>query len=508
MKKAWYSRMEGLKGPLVMYFIGMILLGVGNSFTTTNEIIASVLEAMKYTGGLIKTLFPFFLVINVIGKSHEDSVPILGGVFSYIVLHLTTMYVAPQNLSSSYYSALGDGLLNIVGQEFNKAPINLGIVASILVIAMVTAIYKLSRQRFNYGLFTFIDNDSWFILMTIVASILCGVLLSWGFRYFVNAANAVMTFVSGNSTNPGALFVYGLMERVMEICGVDEIIHSSFWTGLFGGSWVDAAGTTYYGDVNIWTAQLAQGSVQLGVGKYITPYYIINMFVVPAFILALLLQYSNRIERNRIIGLAILAVLVSLMAGCLLPLEYLLLLTAPALLVCLILLTSALYLVMSMLEIYLGFSFSGALVFATPGTALEFSRLSSYLGQNTLRTFLIVGFVFLVISILLVFLYYHVLAFDFLDPTKRKMHKKEIIRALGGIKNIRIVDSSPNRISVAVMDTHKIKTAALMELGAYEVREAFFCHYIYFGPASIAIAREIKKEMKNFGQITKFIENK
>jgi phosphotransferase system IIB component len=88
------------------------------------------------------------------------------------------------------------------------------------------------------------------------------------------------------------------------------------------------------------------------------------------------------------------------------------------------------------------------------------------------------------------------------------MHKKEIIRALGGIKNIRIVDSSPNCISVAVMDTHKIKPAVLMELGAYEVREAFFCHYIYFGPASIAIAREIKKEMKNFGQITKFIENK
>ena len=194
MKKAWYSRIEGLKGPLVMYFIGMILLGIGNSFVTTNEIIASTLDAMKYTGGLIKTLFPFFLVINVIGKAHEDSVPILGGVFSYIILHLTTMYVAPQNLSSSYYSALGDGLLNIVGQEFNKAPINLGIVASILVIAMVTAIYKLSRQRFNYGLFTFIDNDSWFILMTIIASILCGVLLSWGFRYVVSRRDCPQSY--------------------------------------------------------------------------------------------------------------------------------------------------------------------------------------------------------------------------------------------------------------------------------------------------------------------------
>ena len=508
MKKAWYSRIEGLKGPLVMYFMGMILLGVGNSFTSSNEIVTNTLEALKYTGGLIKTLFPFFLVINVIGKAHEDSVPILGGVFSYIIMHLTTMYVAPQNLSSSYYSALGDGLLNIVGQDLNKAPINLGLIASILAIVMVTAIYKLSRQRFNYGIFTFIDNDTWFIIMIIIASILSGVLLSWGFRYVVNTINTIMTFISGNSTNPAALFIYGLLERVMEILNLDEIVHSSFWTGLFGGSWVDSAGVTYYGDVNIWTAQIAQGSVQLGVGKYISPYYIINIFVVPAMIIALLLQYTNRIERNRIIGLAILAILVSLSSGCLLPLEYLLLLTAPALLICLIVLTSGLYLVMAMMEVYLGFSFSGALVFATPGTLLEFTKLSSYLGRNTSRSFVWIGIIAAIIAFAMVFLYYYVLAFDFMDPTKRKMHRKEIIRALGGLGNIRIVDASPSRISVAVMDTHKIKPAVLMNLGAYEVREAFFCHYVYFGPASLAIAREIRKELKNYNKITKFIEAK
>ena len=508
MKKAWYSKFEGLKGPLVMYFIGMILLGVGNTITSSNVILSNMLEAFRYAGALIKQLFPFFLVINVIGKTHEDSVPILGGVFSYIIIHLTTMYVAPQNLPASYYSSLGKGLLEMVGESTGRSPINLGLIASIISIVIVMQLYKLSRQRFNYGVFTFIDNDTWFMVSSILASILAGILCSWSFRYYVNAMNILMNFVSGNSTNPAALFVYGIMERFMEILGIDEVLHNNFWFGLQGGSWTDLGGNIWYGDVNIWTVQIAQGSVQLGIGKYITPYFIFNMFLIPGMIMALVAQYSNKLERNRVIGLAIIAVIVSLISGSLLPMEYLLLLVAPALLVILIIITALLFMILSMLNVFLGYSFSDYLAFATPGTLLDFIQHNSYLIPESRENFFLVGGICLIVGIIIVFLYYRVLAFDFLEPSKKKMERKEIVKALGGVNNIRVVDASPVKISVAVMDGHKIKASTLMELGAYEVREAFFCYHIFFGPASVSIAREIKKEMKEYKKINKFIENK
>ena len=95
-----------------MYLIAMILLAIPNIFSSTNEIVATILVAFKYAGGLTKTLFPIFVIINIIGKRHEDSVPILGAVISYVLLHLVTMFLARQDFDSCYYTSLGTGLLN------------------------------------------------------------------------------------------------------------------------------------------------------------------------------------------------------------------------------------------------------------------------------------------------------------------------------------------------------------------------------------------------------------
>ena len=100
MKKFWYSNYESIKGPLTMYLIAMILLAIPNIFSSTNQVIATTLVAFMYAGGLIKTLLPVFVIVNIIGKNHEDSVPVLGGVISYVLLHLVTMFVASQSFDA------------------------------------------------------------------------------------------------------------------------------------------------------------------------------------------------------------------------------------------------------------------------------------------------------------------------------------------------------------------------------------------------------------------------
>ena len=88
------------------------------------------------------------------------------------------------------------------------------------------------------------------------------------------------------------------------------------------------------------------------------------------------------------------------------------------------------------------------------------------------------------------------------------MNVKELIRALGGITNLRIADGSPVSMSVAVNDTTRIKAKPLLDLGAYKVTESFFYHRIYFGPGSVKLARKLRKEIKEFNGIRKYIETK
>lgn len=507
MKKIWYSNYESIKGPLVMYLIAMILLAIPNIFSSTNEIVVTILVAFKYAGGLIKTLFPIFVIINIIGKRHEDSVPVLGAVTSYVLLHLVTMFLARQDFDSCYYTSLGTGLLNGI-QGNNRRPINMGLFASLVIIFIVILTYKLSRQRFNYGILTFIDNDSWFLIICSLVTIAVGVVISLVFPYAVNLLKTIMNFISRNSANPAALYVYGLTERILELFGLEDILHNGFWIGGYGGNWLDNTGTLYVGDVAVWTAQMTKGMVEVGVGKYITPYYIINMFICPALIIGIYCQYSSKIERRRLLGLSIIAIAVSMTSSSLVPLQILLLFISPLLLFIHILLSSSLYMLFSILEIYLGYFYSDALAFAIPGTIVEFVKMAGLLGDQSLKRVLMIGGGYFVVYFIFVWLYYGVLAQDFLDKVNGNLNVKELIRALGGITNLRIADGSPVSMSVAVNDTTRIKAKPLLDLGAYKVTESFFYHRIYFGPGSVKLARKLRKEIKEFNGIRKYIETK
>ena len=490
-----------------MYLIAMILLAIPNIFSSTNEILATILVAFQYAGGLVKTLFPLLVIINIIGKRHEDSVPVLGAVISYGLLHLVTMFLARQDFDSCYYTSLGTGLLR--GVESNgRRPLNMGLIASIIVIFIVVFTYRLSRQRFNYGILTFIDNDSWFLIISCLATIVAGGIISFAYPYAVNGLTKIMTFISHNSANPGALYVYGLTERILELLGLEDVLHNGFWIGNYGGNWADGTGAIHMGDVTVWTAQLSRGMVELGVGKYITPYYIINIFIVPALLIGIYCQFSSKIERRRFLGLTLVTIAVSMTSSSLVPVQLLLLFVSPMLLVIHILLSSSLYMVFAILQIYLGYFYTGALAFAIPGTLVEFIKMSGMLSANSLKNILLIGAGYAVVYFLFVWLYYGVLAIDFLEAKEGNINRKELIRALGGIGNLRIADGSPLSLSVAVYDTARIKAQSLIKLGAYKVTESFYYHRLYFGPGSVKLARKLKKDIREYNGVRKYIENK
>ena len=508
MKKAWYNTREGMQNPINLYLISMILLGISNTFSSATGVVKMMLDAARYTGGAIKVLFPLFVVINVIGKRHEDSVPIIGGVMSYVVLEITTMFTAPQGFAPHYYTSFTIGDVSIVNPNGGRLPLNTGLIGSAVVIFIVISMYRLSRKRFNYGILRFIDNDTWFILLAVFASIIAGFLMSFMLPYFVAVMRVIINFVKQNSNNPAALFIYGLSERSTELMGLDRIFHNNFWFEEAGGSWLNAANNVViYGDVNIWTEQFAAKSVLSGVGKYITPFYIINLVVVPATVVCLYFQYSSKVERQKMLGVMIIAILTSLLAGTLLPLEYFLLIISPVLLIIFVILTSTIYGAAIAMEVWLGYSFSGDLAYATPGTLKEFISISEFLSGSSMKRILILMAIFLILSIIVVFVYYNVLALDFLDSTGKKRRRKDLIRALGGIQNIGIVDYNPYAIMVSLYNPDKIDKETIMECGGIKITEAYFYDTIEFGPGAVSMGKQIKKEVAAYRKCLEYIEN-
>ena len=148
------------------------------------------------------------------------------------------------------------------------------------------------------------------------------------------------------------------------------------------------------------------------------------------------------------------------------------------------------------------------MAFAIPGTIVEFIKMSGMLSANSLRNILLIGAGYALVYFIFVWLYYGVLAVDFLEGKEGTRNRKELIKALGGISNLRIADGSPLSLSVAVYDTSRIKAQPLIDLGAYKVTESFYYHRLYFGPGSVRIARKLKKEIREYNGVKKYIEAK
>ncbi len=509
MKKTWYATYEGLETPLVIYFIGVILIGIGNAFTPTNETVELLVEALQSLGGLLKVLFPVFLVINVIGKRYDDSVPIIGGLVAYIVFNITTMFGAfDESLPSYFYDTFNSGT-SFISTINDLLPLNFGIVSSFICISVTTVLYRRSRQRFNYGLLRFINNDAYFIVINILFTSIIAVILTLLYPYFASVTTTLLEFLSANSSNPACMFLYGIVERLLELLGMEEIIHETFWVGSLGGSWIDTAtDITYIGDINVWTAQFTQRGVLSGVGKYTSAYYLINLIIVPAVMIGFYFQYSSRIERRRKLGLIVLGIIASITCGSLVPLEYLLLLISPALLFINVIISSTVYGVMSYLQIGLGYNFTGEVAFATPGTIFKFIEVYPYLGSYTLRCLIIMAVCYFIVCFYSVFFYYNHLALDFLDGKVKVRNRKEMIRALGGIDNIRLIDGSPLSFNVTLYDTDKIDKETILDLGASKVTESFFYVSVYYGPGSVSMANQIRKEIEEYRGCLKYIESK
>lgn len=510
--KKWYSLLEIVQFPLKMFFVAIVLMSVGDFFTNPNlatyihvqnQLVILTCQFFKYVGSFLISSIPMLVVIKLLSKRYEDSVPAYVGVVSYLLFHIVTMFVASTDLPSYCYNTMIgmqiDSKATMLSSLGIRYPLVTGLLSSLIVVIITRYCYRNSRKRFTYGILAFIDNDSWSLLSSMILTTISAVLFSLAWPYVLIGLDNIFSFIAADIYNPVNLFVYGFTERLLSVLGLQDLIHNSFWVGNMGGSWMDAFGKSYAGDINIWTALVSQNLDTFGYGRFITPYYVMNIFAVPGMLLSFYCLHTDKMERRKYGLFFLLAAFTSIFAGTLVPLEVFLLIAAPALFLLHLLGMSTLYAIFAMLSVGLGYTYSGSLAMAMPGTLIS---MLPYIGvpeyTDTLLTIVTVGIVYFFLYFLVTRLYYKVLSGEFLNPKHNREKLEIFLEAVGGVANIRIINSSLNKISVYLYDPTLLDYELLNDLDVYRVSETRAGLAMEFGASSTILKDGVVKAMKEY----------
>lgn len=295
-----------------------------------------------------------------------------------------------------------------------------------------------------------------------------------------------------------AVFLFGFIKRLLIPFGLHHIFHAPFWFEF--GAWKNAAGEMIHGDQRIFIEQIREGS-KLTAGKFMQGEFPVMMFGLPAAALAI--YHTAKPENKKVVaGLMGSAALTSFLTGITEPLEFSFLFVAPVLFFVHAILDGLSFLILYLLNVHLGYTFSGGFI--------DYVLLGVL--PNKTQWWLVIP-----VGIVYAFIYYFVfrfliLKFKYKTPGREDKQAQftnssaselpfNVLKAMGGEENIKHLDACITRLRVEVKEKDKVDVAGLKALGASGVLEVGNNMQAIFGPKSDQIKHDMSLIMK--GEITK-----
>lgn len=507
----WHSFFEILKFPLEVIFFAVIIAGIGNLLTSpavgivnliTSDYILLAAEIMQRAGQFMIVNFPLLFLIRLSARRGGSATTLVSAVAGYGAFLVATMFFANPSLPATAFSSI----LGISISKSNLAylsgsthyPLQTGVIGALIVAFITVWSFNRSRNRNEYGFFSFISKECSVTIRTVFFSILAGAGVAYVWPYIFMGIQKIVSFITVDTTNPVNLTLFGICDRLFSTLGLSTLIRQPFWYSANGGSWVNMAGASISGDVTIWTSQVAANAISGYSGRFFTPYYVLNIFAVPGMIWALYSLNTDAMERRKKRTLCILATIVSLVSGTLLPLELMLLILCPLLFMFHLLYTGILFGVLQTLHAYLGYYSNDTLtIMAMPGTLPE---MLSYIQQpaltRALKIVAIAGVISMIVYFFVTRIYFRRMALDLLDTGAKERLVKGTIKAVGGVENIKMIQSSASAMTISLYDPGKLSMERLRLLGSYRVYETRAGYTICFGAASTMIRIGINDAMR------------
>lgn len=514
LKKRFDIFLEVAQFPLITVLIAVIMLGTGNLLLNTKlsfiwaesgNLVFYISAFIRSCGSFIIKNIPLILLYYILTKKFDDNSTGVMGIVSYFTLLITTMFFTTNKLPSfAYSSVLGmhidsSNFANISGAT--RYPLNVGVIATIICYYIVKFCFIKTRNRKTYGMTAFIDKNTLSLILTIIFSIIAGLILSYVWPFVIQGLFGVFAFIADDITNPFNLFIYGITEKITSVLNLVDIPRNVFWFSEFGGSWLDSFGRKYAGDVAIWTSQINSSSLTSGIGRFITPLYLVQIFAIPGYLCALFSMYTNRFEKRKYLLLLIICCLVSAFMGSSLPFDMFMVCTTPLLFGIHVFISGVLSAFLQWSKLYIGYTYTGSVLMASPGSLADlFIYFNSPTMFKSIQWLLIIGVIVFILYFFVTRFYYSYLAIDMFQSGEQKKLVDEVVLALGGVENIRVIDSNPLKILVQVYDEAKVDIAKLRNLCNSKVFESKTGYVLYFYKASHAIHVDISrliKESKN-----------
>lgn len=506
---------KALMLPVAILPAAGILLALGNAMHNAqlvaiapwleHEVFVIISSIMESAGQIIFDNLPLlFAVGTALGLAGGDGVAALAALVGYLIMNATMGKVMNITIDDIFSYADGAKTLSQAAKEPENVLIlgiptlQTGVFGGIIMGALAAWCYNKFYNITLPAFLGFFAGKRFVPIITSVVAIVTGVLLSFVWPPIQEGLNQLSNFLL-NKNLTLTTFIFGIIERSLIPFGLHHIFYAPFWFEF--GQYVSHSGELVQGDQRIWMAQMKDG-VEFTAGAFTTGKYPFMMFGLPAAAYAI---YRNaKPERKKIVGgLMLSAGLTSFLTGITEPLEFLFLFVAPLLYVVHVLLAGSSFLVMHLLDVKIGMTFSGGFIDYILYGLLNWDRTNALL-------VIPVGIVY---AIIYYFLFSFVIKRFKLKTPGREDEETEtkdssvaslpfdVLNAMGGKKNIKHLDACITRLRVEVNEKSSVDVAALKALGASGVLEVGNNMQAIFGPKSDQIKHDILRIMS--GEITK-----
>jgi len=506
--------------PIALLPIAGLLLGVGASFTNPamletynlvgimgeGTVLYSIFTLLASVGTVIFDNLPLLFAMGVaLGMAeNEKATATLSAAIAFFVMHKTinalldiTGRLAP--------GAMQEGTVaNVVGIQSLQMGVFGGIIVGLGVAWLNNRFYKIRLPN----VISFFGGTRFVPIISTTVYILVGVLMFFVWPYVQTGIYALGDLVL-RSGYAGTL-IYGFTERILIPFGLHHVFYLPFWqTGVGGSAMID--GVMVYGAQNIFFAELASPNIakfSVSACRFMSGKFPFMIFGLPGAALAMY-TCADRAKKKVAGGLLLSAALTSMLTGITEPIEFTFLFVAPILYVIHSVFAGLSYMLMHLLDVGVGMTFSGGLIDLT-----LFGILQGNEKTNWIMIPLVGVLYFIVYFLLFRFLIRkrnyatpgresgndEVKLYTRADYQQKKSGarpsdetSRRILDGLGGKENIVSIDCCATRLRVSVKNSELVSEALLKESGASGVIRKGGGVQVVYGPQVSVIKSELEE---------------
>ncbi len=514
--------------PIALLPVAGLLLGIGSSFTNETmleaygltgfihpgTVVYTILDIMNQCGSAVfnnlALLFAMGVAIGMAKK--EKEVAALSGAIAYLVMN--TAISAMINANGGVEAMEANSTASVLGITTLQMGVFGGIIVGLGVAALHNRFYRIQLPQ----VLSFFGGTRFVPIVCTAVYLIVGIVMFYAWPVVQHGISLLGNLVI--SSGYVGTWIYGLIERALIPFGLHHVFYIPFWQTAVGGTAV-IDGVTVQGAQNIFFAELASKSTtefSVEATRFMAGKFPLMIFGLPGAALAMY-RTARPAKRKVVAGLLLSAALTSMLTGITEPLEFTFLFVAPAMYAVHCVYAGLSYMLMHILNVGVGMTFSGGLIDLTLFGIMQGNDKTHWIWIPIVGVFYFV-------------LYYFTFSFmirkmnlktpgredDNEEPklyTRTDFKEKTgvgpdgaprkggdtvsalILNGLGGKANVSDVDCCATRLRVTVVDAGKVQDALLRQSGASGVVHKGNGIQVIYGPQVSVIKSNLVEYMES-----------